>query len=99
MKFSDVSLQGLGKFLDKYYYILIGIVCFIYAVITFLINDNQYNKTFIVLLTFAVFTCAKDIRRDIKWKSYIIIAAPVCLFFLFVSNFGFKSNFQQDTFQ
>lgn len=89
MEYNRLKLKKVGMFLDKYYFIFIGIICLAFSIFAFAINDTQFNKAFIVFLTFAVFTCSKDIRRDVKWKPYIIASAPIYLFFLFISQFGY----------
>lgn len=77
------------QYIDKYYYIVIGGFFLILSVINYFIKAIPIEYTgFILLFSFICFTVVSDLQRDIKIKSFLLIAIPYLLFISFALASG-----------
>jgi len=77
------------KLIGKYYYISIGFLFLILAILNFIFHIILVQYTgYILLAAFASFTAVTEIRRDVKKASFLIIAIPYIIFILAVLVYG-----------
>ena len=70
----------LLQYINRYYYKVIGVCFLILYLLNFFIKVIPMDYTgFILLFSFLSFTVVSDLQRDIRIKSFIIIAIPYLL--------------------
>jgi membrane-associated phospholipid phosphatase len=76
--------------LNKYYFIIIGLYFLREAVITALHSNSGVDyKAYLFLLALASFTAYSEIRYDVKWISFIILAVPFMMFITYITVHGY----------
>lgn len=78
------------KFLNKYYFILIGLYLLKSAVHTALHAKTGIDyKIYLFLLVLAAFTAYKDLRNDVKLLPFLIVAIPYLFLIWYISKNGY----------
>ncbi|QAT39267.1 phosphatase PAP2 family protein [Clostridium sp. JN-9] len=83
-------LLTILKFLDKYYFIFIGLYFLKGAMHTALHAKTGIDyKVYLFLLVLAAFTAYKDIRNDVKIIPFLMLAIPYLLLIWYISKNGY----------
>lgn len=82
-------LSTLLKFLDKYYFVLIGLYFLKSAIKTARVDTGIDWKIYLFILAFLGFSAYKDVRDDVKWIPFLILAVPYLLLCQYVSVAGY----------
>lgn len=76
--------------LNKYYFIIIGLYFLKHAIkIAIHSNSGVDYKASIFLIAFAAFTSYSDIRKDVKWISFLILMVPFMMFLSYINVHGY----------
>lgn len=85
------KLLMLLKLIDKYFFILLGLIFLGCAIYISLTSNAGIDYTLVVyLLAFASFTAYPDIRRDVKWIPFLILCIPFLLVIQYISMHGYE---------
>ncbi|MGE5626942.1 MAG: phosphatase PAP2 family protein [Solirubrobacterales bacterium] len=79
----------LWNFVDKYYFIFIGIYFFRKAWNVAFVNTGLDYKIYLFLLVFAALTVFHDIRRDVRLIPFLALAIPFLYFIWYISANGY----------
>lgn len=75
--------------LNKYYFIIIGLY-FLKSWINIAFCNTGFDyKSYIFLMAFASFTAYSEIRKDVKWIPYLLLAVPFLIFVQYISVHGY----------
>lgn len=77
-------------FLNKYYFIIIGLYFLYNAMKIVYANTGVDYKAFKFLLAFAAFTACSEIRKDVKWIPYLLLAVPFLMFLSYINVHGYE---------
>lgn len=76
--------------LDQYYFILIGFFFFFIGLFfTIFMNTEVNYKVYLFLLAFAALTSYSEIRRDVKWIPFLLLAIPFIVFIQYINVHGY----------
>lgn len=82
---------NLLSLLNKYYFIIIGLYFLHKAVIVSIHSKTGMDyKAYIFLLAFACFTAFSEIRKDVKWIPFLMMAVPFMLFISYINVHGYE---------
>lgn len=76
--------------IDKYYYLLFGLIVFGESVMTALDKNVGFDwKVVLFLLSFALFTVGPESRRDVKWVPFLVLTVPIILLVQYLNVHGY----------
>lgn len=89
----DVAKNLFAKafdLLNKYYFVLIGLYFLKRAINIALHTDTGVDyKTYMFMLAFAAFTAYSELRKDVKWIPFLLLAVPFLMFVSYISVHGY----------
>ena len=77
------------EFLQKHYFIFIGIIFLCCAIIALIYDTDVTFKFYLFLLGFAAFTAYKDIRHDVNVIPFLILCIPFFIFIWYIESHGY----------
>jgi membrane-associated phospholipid phosphatase len=89
----DVAKNFFAKtfeLINNYYFILIGLYLFCQATMIALHSRSSVDyKTYLFVLSFAAFTACSEIRSDVKWLPFLLLAIPFLMFVSYINVHGY----------
>ena len=77
------------KYIEEYYYISLGVIFFILAILNYFLHIIKVEYTgYIFLASFTSFTVITDVRKDVSKRSFLIFAIPYIVFISTILVFG-----------
>lgn len=75
------------KFINQYYFIIIGLYLFRNALMTAIYGDTGVDyKVYLFALAFAGFTVYSEIRKDVRLISFLCVAIPFLFYIHYISG-------------
>ncbi|MBC2579717.1 phosphatase PAP2 family protein [Clostridium sp. DJ247] len=88
---AKILFTRIVDFLNRYYFIFIGLYFLRKAILTALHSNSGVDyKTYIFVLAFASFTAYSEIRKDVNWIPFIALAIPFMLFISYINVHGYE---------
>lgn len=86
---TKVMITKAFDFLNRYYFIIIGLYFLYNAMNILYANTGVDYKAFKFLLAFAAFTAFSEIRKDVKWIPYLLLTIPFLMFISYINVHGY----------
>lgn len=83
------SIAKILTFVNKYYYLILGVSLFISVMHVYFSSSGTGEKIIVSIYWFAAITAGSEIRKDVKWIPFIILCIPFLIFLTCILNSGY----------
>ncbi|OFI07437.1 undecaprenyl pyrophosphate phosphatase [Clostridium acetireducens DSM 10703] len=89
LKLHKSKIYNLIKYMDKSYLLFLNLTFLTVAIYSLFSKTLIDEKLYCFLLVLACTTCYSEIRKDVNWIPFLILAIPFIFFVLYASIYGY----------